>query len=103
MVDDSINSANAVKDFYAAGEPNHDDNVKTFVKAAQGDLTAKAPFNYGHANATAFDMMFHSLNTRGGVTLATVFAYVAKQANEGCDEAEAMLKTMADQFMWCTS
>lgn len=105
MVDDSINNMQAVEDYYKdpSVEEQRDMAVETFIKAAQGDLNAKAPFNYGHKGATAFDMMFHSLNTRGGVTLSTVFAYLAKQANEGCDEAEAMLEAMADQFYWITS
>lgn len=103
MCDDSINNANAVEAFYAAGELNHSDMVKSFTKAAGGNMTTLAPFNYGHKGATVKDMMVFALNDKGGVTIESLFTYVAKQANEGCDESAAMLEAMADQFIWRTT
>ena len=104
MVDNSANEDRAVEAYYKepSAEERREIAIEAFIKAAQGDLTAEAPFNYGHKNATAFDMMFHSLNTKGGVTLSTVFAYLAKAAKED-DEAMAILEAMADQFYWITS
>ena len=104
MVDNSINEDRAVEAYYAPmdAEESREYSVKKFIESARGDLTALAPFNYGHKNATAFDMMFHSLNTRGGVTLSTVFAYLAKLSKDD-DEAHDILEAMADQFHWITS
>lgn len=104
MVDDSINMANDVERHYreATSEERYEDNIKTFIDAARGDLSEPSPFNYGHKGATAFDMMFHSLNTRGGVTLSTIFAYLAKTSKDD-DEAHDILATMADQFHWITT
>lgn len=105
MVDDSINMANAVERYYKepSAEEQREIEIKAFIAAAHGDLTARAPFNYGHKGATVCDMMQHSLNDKGGVTLATLFAYVAKSAKDGDDEAIAILETMADQFYWVTT
>ena len=96
MIDDSINMANDVERFYASGDV---DDAKTFIDAARGDMTAKSPFNYGHKGATVCDMMQHALNDKGGVTLATVFAYLGKASKED-DEAYDILEAMADQFIW---
>jgi hypothetical protein len=97
MVDDSINMANDVERYFSDNSDNND--VKTFIDAARGDMSAKSPFNYGHEGATVCDMMEFALNTKGGVTLATLFAYIGK-ASKDDDEAYAMLKAMADQFIW---
>lgn len=70
-----------------------------FINAARGDMSAPAPFSYGHKGATVCDMMQYSLNDKGGVTLSTIFAYIGK-ASKDDDEAHAILEAMADQFNW---
>ena len=97
MCDDSINMANDVERYFSDNADNND--VKTFINAARGDMSAKAPFNYGHEGATVCDMMEFALNTKGGVTLASLFAYLGKMSKDD-DEAYAMLEAMADQFIW---
>ena len=102
MVDDSINNMNAVERHYApmSAEEKHEVYAKAFIDAARGDMSAKAPFNYGHEGATVSDMMQFALNTKGGVTIESLFSYIAKNAQDGCDEAEAMMDALADQFIW---
>jgi hypothetical protein len=101
MCDESIANARAVEEFYKpmSAEESHEFDVKEFIDAARCDMSAKAPFNYGHEGATVCDMMEFALNTKGGVTLASLFAYLGK-ASKDDDEAYAMLEAMADQFIW---
>lgn len=103
-IDDSIRRERDVEAYYKKHSPREcrEENIEAFIESARGDLTVKSPFNWGHKNATAFDMMFHSLNNRGGVTLSTIFAYLAK-ASKDDDEAHDILETMADQFHWITT
>jgi hypothetical protein len=101
MCDESIANARAVEEFYKpmSEEESHEFDVKAFIDAARGDMWEKAPFNYGHKGATVCDMMEFALNTKGGVTLATLFSFLAEWSK--CDdEAYAMLEAMADQFIW---
>jgi hypothetical protein len=102
MVDESVANANAVERHYApmSAEESHETKIKAFIEAARGDMSAKAPFNYGHEGATVKDMMVFALNTKGGVTIESLFSYVAKNAQDGCEEADAMMEALADQFIW---
>ena len=102
MCDESVANAKAVERHYApmSAEESHELYVKAFIEAARGDMSAKAPFNYGHKGATVSDMMQFALNTKGGVTIESLFSYIAKNAQDGCDEAEAMMDALADQFIW---
>lgn len=101
MVDDSINNMKAVERHYApmSSEESYETKIKAFIEAARGDMSAKAPFNYGHEGATVSDMMQFALNTKGGVTLASLFAFLG-ELSKGDDEAYEMLEKMADQFIW---
>jgi hypothetical protein len=101
MVDESVANARAVEEFYKpmSAEESHEFKIKSFIEAARGDMSAKAPFNYGHEGATVCDMMEFALNTKGGVTLASLFAFLAEWS-KGDDEAYDMLEKMADQFIW---
>lgn len=100
MVDDSINMANEVERFYKEDDSlSHSHDVKLFIDAARGDMTALAPFNYGHKGATVCDMMEFALNTKGGVTITSLFAYLGKMSKDD-DEAYELLEAMADQFIW---
>lgn len=99
MCDDSRNMERDVERHY-----KKDDSFdsESFINAARGDMSAPAPFNYGHKGATVKDMLAHSLNDKGGVTLATVFAYLGESSKED-DEAHDILAKMADQFHWIAS
>ena len=101
MVDESVANAKAVERHYApmSAEESHETKIKAFIEAARGDMSDKAPFNYGHEGATVKDMMEFSLNTKGGVTLASLFAYLGKMSKDD-DEAYELLEAMADQFIW---
>ena len=102
MVDNSINEDRAVEAYYApmSAEESHEHGIKAFVKAAQdGNMDAPAPFNYGHKGATVKDMMFFSVNDKGGVDWGAVFTLLGKLSKED-EEVEAMLITMHEQFSW---
>jgi len=102
MCDESVANMKAVERHYApmSAEEKNELYVSVFIDAARGDMGAKAPFNYGHEGATVSDMMQFALNTKGGVTIESLFSYVAKNAQDGCEEAEAMMEALADQFIW---
>jgi fructose-1,6-bisphosphatase len=102
MCDESAANAKAVERHYApmSAEESYETKRKAFIDAARGDMSAKAPFNYYHVGATVSDMMQCALNTKGGVTIESLFSYVAKNAQDGCDDADAMMEALADQFIW---
>lgn len=102
MCDESVANMKAVERHYSnmPAEEKNELYVKAFIEAVRGDMSARAPFNYGHEGATVSDMMQFALNTKGGVTIESLFSYVAKNAQDGCEEADAMMEALADQFIW---